>query len=112
MATTNRPLLTRAERQRIHDLESPRALIIRRLAMREPAWFEHDRIIPDAPDRQPVEFGRALEWEQTQDAPIGPSNPPMWRMMAVITACGSVIGLALVGLFVLLRGALRLLGVL
>lgn len=110
MPRTTSPLLSRADREVIHDIQSSRALILRRLAMRDDAWLDRDRVIPDGP---PVtEFGRALDREPIQDAPIGPERVPFWRVVAVIAACWLIVACALVGAGVLARGALRLFGVL
>ncbi|CCF83615.1 hypothetical protein [Nitrolancea hollandica] len=63
------------------------------------------------PVPQVTEFGRSLDRERITEPPIGPANPPIWRMLAVIAACWLLTGFALVGLFASLRWVLRLMGV-
>lgn len=119
------PLLTAGEREVIHDIESSRAVIKRRLALRGgmPSGvdgFVYGGTLGSLPE--PIPFGRLtffhephnLDDEPIQDAPkrrTGPPNPPVWRMLAVICACWLLTGFMLVGAFTAIRGLLRLLGV-
>lgn len=93
MPRTTSPLLSRGDREVIHELDSSRVLILRRLAMRDDAWLDHDRVIPDAP--QPKQFGRALDRERIQDAPVPPQEPSFWRLLilAVVIVLAAVIAL-------------------
>lgn len=59
-------------------------------------------------------FGRAtwLDDEEIQDAPrIGPDEPEFWLVVAFLAICWVFLACMLVGAFALLRGALRLIGV-
>lgn len=106
MRTTN-PILSPAEREIVHELDSSRALIMRRLATRDDFWAAGWRFVPGGPIPQPVEFGRALDRERIQDAPEPPSK---WRDIGVVMIGLTMIWLALIGLFVALRWALSAIG--